>query len=410
MPSVTTSKVQQYDDFSTLTISTTDPRRDGRVDVYMFDVAHTIEIQKRSWVVRSGIPFSNDGINFSKFISTKVGLSLRIEDNEDYTSANYTKRSITEGMLTKANEVTRAIAAKKREIYAKNFHPRQKWKSKEDIVELPIIIQNDEVITIKCNVFFQYLIPKYAILMRNGLYLRSQREDRPYGKALSAHIMDSLSLPKSGAKQHRKDRLDYRIDPSDMRWMSCNINKTKYYTFGAVSVLEIVFYDPISPWFVQNRHMICENPLSDERAIYICFDSCVLQKILDGEYEWSYKSVTDGIEIISPVTETSTISLKRILARLYGMDIGAYRIESRFSKYYAKAIETNDLSRRAKLENTINSEKGRGKVLYTKAVERQYRNLFTEKEFFVEDMFGGIGQWCLDMRNGSIRVSSNQSE
>lgn len=417
MPSKTTTTIiEAYDAaIAELCVTSDDPRRAGRCDSALFDIAYLDDVRREEWVSRGGTIMSRSGTTFAAFMARKIGCTLRLEDNEDYTADNYTKRVVPEAALEKAAEINRAAARERRGVYSSEFHPRKKWKSKLEITEIPVICQGNNEIVIKINACYQHLVPKYAYFDKTGLYFRSNSSKKAHGRSIATHILHALDAPVGGRLVLRKDPIDYRIDPETMSYESCLRNKCVYYSYEDQAVLEILVVDGersnrdawpanLGQWYTPNTY----TPDSEFRIVNVLFDINALDRIREGEYDWGVCLKYGRLEIMSTYTETCSITLKKVLATVYGLDFGPKEVASRFSKYYQRAIESDDYAKRARFENMTNDEKVGAKVLFTKPRKLKYRHIRAEKEVFVDWLYGGIGAWCLDMREQSMYINKGE--
>jgi len=409
MPSVTTNTYIETDTVSCLNVSTTDPRSDGAVDSALFDSTYLPIIRSYKWARRNGGFATEDGISFSAVMSKLVGLSYRLEDNEDFTANNYSKRVFLDEHRLKGLESLKRQALSRKLVYFNEFHPKTRWKSKLEWVEVPVICQKDEVVIVKVSTFCMHHVPKYGVLEDGHLYFRPRSDQINRGKSIAKHVLEALDLPCTGRRLSRSDLLDYRIDPITMFWYATQLNTLVYDKCGggSIAVLQMWLHMCTGSWPMNVHAAILPNHADaddKDRLICVAIDSSVVDALEAKELVWSYKMEGDKIEIVASYFDTTWITLKKCLTGLYSIDTGPSTTGSRFSKNYDKAIESNNLSKRAMYENMVNSEKGRGRCLYTQARKTSYKHIHADKTVFVPEAMDGIGCFCIDMRSQSLRI------
>lgn len=404
MPSETKHEIIVKDDIACLCISSNDPRRNGRIDAVLFDSEFVPLISQFTKWKGNGFDFYNEnGDHIGSILSSCIGMHTRIVENDDYTRKNYTKREITKDLY-----VFRKLSHE--EAISENY-PRIKWKSKAEIVELPVKLQNNDVITIKINAFLAHLVPKLGYYNQSncpsGVCFRAKKD--PYkGPSLAKTVMEYLDRPCSGRAIARDDIYNYVVDPNDSLFEATLNNKNIYHLCGDVAVLEIRINNSNISWYATNipyRYPSNINLNSEKKVVFIAFDSSALHKVKELECDWSYVlDNSSNLEVKAFYSQTTMITLKKLLAGCYGIDVGPRILPSRYSKYYQKAIDSDNYHVRAKFENASNNEKTGGRVMFTKSVSRNYCTIKADKHVFIPDLYEGIGAWCLDMRKDSLRI------
>lgn len=416
MPSETKHEIKVVEDVACLMVSSNDPRRSGRVDAVLFDSKYVNVVSSFSKWFGSGTNLYNEnGTLFSAVISNLVGMHTRIAENDDFRAINFTKREFNQEYAKSA-----AIMRKMAWIEStKQLHDKIKWKTKYDVVELPIIIQNNEVLTIKINAFMAHLVPKYGYFLPkncpNGVCFRAENptSKSPHGRSLAKKIYDFLGRPSSGKAISRYDVHDFSVDPVDNCFNSTKTTRNIWHEYGDEAVLEIRINDSNVMWYPTDAKYqypsFCDMD-NERKVVFVVFDSCVLEALRNKECDWTYTKTnnTDNMDVTALYTDTSSIKLKRVLAELYGFNIGMQTIPSRYNKYYQRAIETGNYKARVKFENRTNDEKHGSTILFTRAINKQYLSVRATKEYFADWLYDGIGAWCLDMRKQSLLVGGQQ--
>lgn len=411
MPAKCLFNIKVCDDLAMLEVTSSDPRRNGRIDAAIFDVEHLPIIAKFQWTYRMGEIVSTLGFSFSTLISSFMKYATRRDDNEIYTADCYIGKSFTSEQVERAN-LSNKIKIEKRinDVLAlkDSFFPKIRYKSKKEVVELPILIQNGRTFTIKINAFLAQYVPKTCLLVDNRLHIRSEKDINEPSILLSSYIISRLGQTNAPNKSSLSDPTNYVMELDTMVFEACNANRQRYFRYGDVAVLELELRSFRSGWYPDEvgwRYPALEDYEADVRYVWVAFDACFLDRLKESEYDWTVRARESSFDILYiEEDQVEVILLKRLLAQWSGYQLGMHIIPSRMNKFYKRAVEKDDYSKRAKFENMTNDEKHGNKCLYTKAKKLQYRKVAASRSLFVPEMNDGCGQWCIDMRKDSLMI------
>ncbi len=398
MPSTSEIQFGSVEDVAFITHSTTDPRRAGRVDLAIFPLMF-LELlrEKRIYFNKE---FYADGVTFTRIFAEFYELDVRIEPNEDYFPRNYRHR------LPPANAPKLVGGSKKGERRkVVEFFDRLKYKSKSEWCELEVQCQDGFVATIKVNKFLVHSIPKRMTLPKgkSGLYFVGGSSDKHinnrHGSSLALHILDQAGIPtKSGPILDRYDVFDYRLDVGSGTFLASNALKNHYHHQPDFTVLQITCdsdkWEPIDS--DRTWRFSSENTVKGMLFVAISHES--VDEIR--EYLWRYDDSTQ--EVYSFDQNKTKTYLKRLVATQAGLAIGEQTKPSKITVAYKKAVDTDDLSARAKYENLefATMEKPGKFRRYTNPVHLAYKHVVTS---------GGVVAWdngeALDYRKSAVRLA-----
>lgn len=411
MPAKCVHKITVCDDLAMLEVTSSDPRRNGRVDAAIFDVEHLDVVAKFQWTYRMGEIVSTLGFSFSTLISSFMKYTTRRDDNEIYTADCYVGRSFTAEQMQKAYDSNKTKYAKRiSDVLAvkDSFFPKIRYKSKKEVVELPILIQNGRTFTIKINAFLAQYVPKTCLLVENRLHIRSENDVNEPSILLSSYIIQRLGQTHAPNKTSLSDPTNYVMEIDTMVFEACNANRQRYFRYGDVAVLELELRSFRSGWYPDEvgwRYPALEDYEAETRYVWVAFDACFLDRLKESEYDWTVRVKETSFEIVYiEEGQVEVILLKRLLAQWSGYQLGMHIVPSRMNKLYKRAIESDNYSKRAKFENMTNDEKHGNRCLYTEAKKVKYRKVVAGCSLFVEEMNDGCGQWCIDMRKDSLMI------
>lgn len=411
MPAKTTFCYKVQDGLAMLEVTSSDPRRGGRVDSAIFEACHLDIIKSKKWCVRDGAIYSSRGESFSAIMGHIHGASHHVEDAEIFTKDTYEKRKLPSGAAEKAiAKIKEKAEIRRKSIDSREMLPKMRYKSQKDVSEVSVFTQKGIETRIKINNFMVGWVPKHLIMGQDGLHIRSKKDPTMPGILLATHLLNKLGQVFASRKVVLSDpyNLVYDVDACSFEANKCN--KNRYYECGDITVLEIELRNTIDAWSPVEagyRFPSVYYLNAPVRYVWVAFDTKHLNIMRQSEYDWTAMERNGQMDIFCDDGAT-IVRLKKVLARWSGMNVDGYIRPARFSKTYQRAIDENNLALRAKYDNMTNEEKIGNLKMMLPAKKVSFSRVHIDKTVFVPEMHGGCGQICLDMRAQSIRVGGSE--
>lgn len=336
--------------------SSTDPRTKGRIHFAFFESVYLPIVQCYDWKVKDGDFVANDGVTLKRlFVAVHNSGSYRKEPNECFCKYNFTKTPLPKTFTPFTVEQGKVMGQRMKERYKVVNFPKMPWKSRKEWVELDIKIRHDETVKIKVNKWLVHHVPNRMRMGYNGLHLIPDKTHRNYnhfiykkrlGKALSYILVQASGLECNCA---RTDKFDYRMDDE-----------------GFVAGKRIVNIWTRSVDDTCDK-LIIRNTNGHEKH-------CLCDRKFD-EYKWFWDERNDLVYTYDDDTGEKISLAVYVVEKVNGVMIRDIYVPPSLRKGYKRAIDENDLRKRAKYENAaLGSVK-----LYTRAKYFKRRLLFTEK-------------------------------
>ncbi len=433
MPSKSRHWFTHHDDLTLLHITSDDPRRDGTVDLAFFERNLYCVVAPHEWKIKHGRIENELGRSLLSVLAAvhKQG-SMQIENNPDFTKRNFTKKT-GNGNVANLLKFMSQPDWKDKLWHAKHtpkFMKRQRYKSRSDWVEVPITVEDGAKIMIKVNTWLLPLIPERLCFRpkrnRCTLFLCPNKEqmkrprcfnDRRHGQAFAEYIMAKWGDGATSMSHARTDMYDFRIG-DDGVFTSAVWQHNTYHDVDEGTLLQIDLPDgfPCDLWTKVDKHVWPKVDLiyqNAARTVYFLVDNAIAMELK----EFSWKPCMDGADAkCSRILDESGrsikgYSLKRLVAALGGLQVNNINIAPRLSTYYNKAIEGNNLSSRARFENTIVSDVSTNNRMFTKAKFITHRRVHADKYVVIQSK----NVIALDLRLESLRIggaskTTNQQE